>query len=221
MIPVKDTSVVSCRAIIGGCLSSCILLVVGLVLLLISGALLAPQTRRMVIPDSVTIDLPDDRGKLEFFRIRIHPIASEYSRSVTLNGGVKHPLPVNTGWETHVNLYWIADGDKRFLRLVDPSGEYLLNINADKLMLVLTSSDRGRVFAGEFSSEAPRARGFEPRGDRSAAKAWVDDVPARPIEEVVEDREGIFIGSINGASDQLRFWGPSERAERHIDAMQR
>lgn len=193
-------------------------LTIVILILFVVLVLSVPRLRHMAIPETIVVELPGIQGEARYSRKGTHPFAAEYTRTIAYNNGKRHPLPYDTGCAQPLNLYRIEEGEKVYLRMVDCAGEYLFDLDADSLLLVVTRY-RGHTVAGEFSSEHPHVRGtgMVLGGDPTETKVRVDGNLARPIKDIISDRHGTFLGSIEGQANRLRYWPPSERNEVQVD----
>lgn len=174
------------------------------------------RAQHLFDPESVEIVLPSRAGKVTFTRVGRHAYGSEYSRTISLDAGDggAHPLALNTGWETQINVYWIDENGKRFVRLADRGGEYLLDVQLDKLYLTVPFKER--LFVGEFTTDKPMVSGGGPPDDPSAAQIFVDGIRAKPIESLVANWTGDYLGAVAGGTGKLEFWPADVRGETPV-----
>lgn len=200
-----------------------VVLLVGAMVVLLSclGLWTSHLVRRSGVWEACDVDLPEKAGKLTFRRTGIHPFLAEYSREVVLTRadgpGIVHPLCVNTGGRTYVNVYWLRSGTRRFVRLDDAHGEYLLDVDNDQMYLVVRAF--GRAFVARVESDNPFVTDVMDDDDPSTIEVKVDGRTAVPLNSLTADSTERYIGAISGLTGPLRFWSAAERPERPIDKL--
>jgi len=174
--------------------------------------------RHFITGETCNFDLPEEAGNLTFRRIGIHPFLAEYSREVVLtraNGtGTVHPLCMNIGGSTYINVYWIKSNEREFVRLDDAYGEYLLDVHNDEMYLVVRVY--GRAFIARLESETPSITWGMDNNDPTTAQVDVDEKPAIPLESLTDDSTGQYLGVISEGIGTLKFRSASECPEQRI-----
>jgi len=133
---------------------------------------------------SMTIALPEQAGRLLFFRRSIHPYLAEYDRRIEIvrpdGTRIKRKIHANTGGRTFIKLFWYAGGTSEgpFLRTEDRYGQIVASLRDGWVQRLVKQG--GRI---AFSGYADRD-GIE--------------YPTRRVPAVVRDGPGEFIGAIDG-----------------------
>jgi hypothetical protein len=176
------------------------------------------RAQHMLVPETCTFELPDGAGKLTFWRIGLNALVAEYSQKITLTRsqppGRPHPLLMDIGSGTYVNVYWIDDQGRQFVRLDDAHGEYLLEVEADILYLIVRAGER--AFAGQFDSETATFQSMMADNDPATLKIEIEGKPAVSADTLTDDLHGQYLGAILGPTGRLRFWPASDLPEQVV-----
>jgi hypothetical protein len=152
--------------------------------------------------ESATITLPGDAGTVTFVHERQEIIPSMdvgcdrkmiYCRPGQQIRSWK--LPSDPGYNMRINVYWISNGDKPFVRFEDPGDEYLLDLNANTLHLIVTV--QGVKYAGPMGDGDTSIWAYGPADP--SEQTWTVRVgknPAVPLATIVSDANGVYIGEI-------------------------
>lgn len=175
------------------------------------------MTSHVLFPSSVVIPLPGNRATLTYSHIGVHAFLPEYSRTVSLNGQKKHPLVIDTGHGTDVNLFWIENGDECFVRMQDMCGEHLLDVNADICYLMITVAPDS-IFCAPLLTENPQVSVIRtvPGQSPATARVRVDKAHAVPLSDLVSDYTGEYMGVIS-VKGKLKHRNSYERPFRPIE----
>lgn len=169
--------------------------------------------------ESCAIDLPEQNGQLVYRRTAMHLWNQEYRQGIYLCGGVgsgkDHPLMMNTGGDTRMNVFWIACGQRTFVGLEDSFGDYLLDLHGDEMYLVIRT--KGREYVAPVQSEEPDVHIVDFGGAARKMEVKVDGIMATPLTSLTPDCRKQYIGAVTDTSGTLRFTPASECPECKIE----
>ena len=184
---------------------ACIIVALGA--LLLGGMALTPVAclwlsfgRIMSERERMVFSLPDGVHAIEHSRIRINPLVAEYSRDVTyiINGvrGKTTPLQIDTCGGYPINCYWIETPRGPMLRLDDAVSEHLLDISNQTTYAVARVV--GTTWVGELVDEDASPRWFIINNDPSTLSVTIGEAKAKPMADLIENAQGVYIGRIDG-----------------------
>lgn len=161
--------------------------------------------------ESATICLPDDAGKVTFIRERQEVISFvdvAYDRQIihrrTGQQTRSWRFPVDAGYNMTVNVYWICDGEKSFVRLDDAEGEYLLDPASNTLYLIVAV--RGVQYAGPMDNgDTSVAAWGSADGRQEPWTVHIGKNQAIPLATMLSDPKGTYMGNICNISHEWRF----------------
>jgi hypothetical protein len=195
---------------------------VGIVMVILLAAGIAARSAILrSLRESATILLPGDAGTVTFIRQRqdvISLVDVAYDRKIVYRRP-GHParswtVPVDAGYNMSVNVYWISDGEKSFVRFDDPGDEYVLDLQSNTLYLLFPVT--GVLYAGRMDDGNTGHGWYGGIVDGNTAGLFVTVGKNRavPLATLVSDPKGAYMGEIMGNRFTLAKDAPETPAKK-------
>ena len=163
------------------------------------------------------IPMPSWDYAVQFSRLTVAPVIPAYDREIiiTRHGGAQWHLPLtfNDVTKTQTNVYYYPPNADHgaMLRLVDPVGEFLVDLQHAKTQFVARAEDR--IFIADLANNYTF-----PIFGRDADDQLTVQIGPQPVTEItwLKDQPGEYLGRIIGNLLRVRFVPASEAPERPI-----
>jgi len=169
--------------------------------------------------DCVMLTLPDSEHAIEHARVRLPTICAEYSREVTyITSGVPGkttPLRIDGCGGYPINCYLIEAARGPLLRLDDRVSEHLLDVTTQTTYGV--TRVQGKAYIGELRDERASAGWSIRNNDPSTLRVTIGGRDAKPMTDLTQDANEVYLGRFSGGTGHLCFTPASEAPEIAIN----
>jgi hypothetical protein len=170
--------------------------------------------------EETSMSLPEGHGKLTFIRRQAHPMLVEYDQRLSFPSpagtNITVDLPMNTGGQTAVNVYWYPktlDGGPS-VRIQDKFVECVIDLH-DGTALQLHRYE-GKVYQAPLSGSGSRSITLI---EGKEAVVTLGEHTAQVTTGVFTTDNGAYLGRFDGNRSSYGFLPVIEQPEEKIDTM--